>query len=97
MWQVPYIASSFGGVKLGTNGHKDMFDWVTIQLTKLNDQHDVVQLLTTIYCFFTTLKSKYASENVVRYSYFSRFLYFTICDESIVHTKSLGQLHVQWD
>lgn len=42
---VPYIASSLGDVKLGTDGRKDLFDWVTRQLTKLNDQPDVVQLL----------------------------------------------------
>ena len=45
MWQVPYIASSLEGVNIGTNGHRDLFDWVTTQLKKLNDQHDVVQLL----------------------------------------------------
>ena len=45
LWKVPYIASSLGGVKLGTNGHINLFDWVTIQLTKLNDQRDVVELL----------------------------------------------------
>ena len=45
MWEVPYIASSLRGVKLGENGHRDMFDWVTIQLTKFNDQRDVVQFL----------------------------------------------------
>ena len=45
MWHVPYISSSWGGVKRGTNGHKDLFVWVTIQITKLNDQRDVVQLL----------------------------------------------------
>lgn len=42
---VPYIVSSLGDVKLGTDGRKDLFDWVTRQLTKLNDQPDVVQLL----------------------------------------------------
>ena len=45
VWKDPYIASSLEGVKIDTNGHKYMFDWVTIQLTKLNDQRDVVQLL----------------------------------------------------
>ena len=44
VWQVPYIASSLVGVNLGSNGHRDPFDWVTIQLTKLNDQRYVVQL-----------------------------------------------------
>ena len=83
-----------GGVKLGTNGHKYLFDWFTIQLTKLNDEHDVVQLLTTIYCFSSALKSKYASENVVRYSYFSHFLSLTIYDECIVYARSLGKLNV---
>ena len=97
MWKVPYIASSLGGVKLGKNGHKDLFDWVTIKITKLNDHCGVVHYLTTIYCFSSALKSKHASENVVRYSYFFHFLSFTICDKSIVHTESLGQLHVQWD
>ena len=91
----PIYRFILGGVKLGTNGHKYLFDWVTIQLTKLNDQRDVVQPLTTIYCFFSALKSKYSSENFVRYSYFSHFLSFTICDESIVHTRYLVQLHVQ--
>ena len=45
MWKVPYIDLSLGGVKLGRNGHRDMFDWGTIQLTKLNDQRDGVLLL----------------------------------------------------
>ena len=48
MWQVQYIDSSLEGVRIDTNGYRDMFDSVTIQPTKLNDQRDVVQLLKPI-------------------------------------------------
>ena len=34
---------------LATNGHRGLFDWITIQLTKLNDQGDVLQLLKSKY------------------------------------------------
>ena len=37
-----------GGVNVSTNGHRGMFDWVIIQLTKLSDQRNVVQLLKLI-------------------------------------------------
>ena len=92
--EVSIYSFILGGVKLGTNGHKYLFEWVTIKLTEINDHHGVVQLLTIIYCFFNALKSKYASENVVRYSYFSHFLSLTIYDECIVHARSLGKLNV---
>ncbi|XP_057833318.2 protein MOR1-like isoform X1 [Cryptomeria japonica] len=42
---VPYIASALGDVKLGADGRKDLFDWLSRQLTKVNDQPDFVQLL----------------------------------------------------
>eukprot|EP01018_Ginkgo_biloba_P025077 Gb_07658 [translate_table: standard] len=42
---VPYIASALGDAKLGADGRKDLFDWLARQLTKLNDQPDVVLLL----------------------------------------------------
>ena len=36
--QVPYIASALGDVELGADGHKDPFDWLSRQLTKVDDQ-----------------------------------------------------------
>ncbi|KAH9313886.1 hypothetical protein KI387_022513, partial [Taxus chinensis] len=42
---VPYVASALGDVKLGADGRKDLFDWLSRQLAKVNDQPDFVQLL----------------------------------------------------
>ncbi|KAH9313334.1 hypothetical protein KI387_028369 [Taxus chinensis] len=42
---VPYIGSTLSDVKLGADGRKDLFDWLAKQLTKLNDQPDLIQLL----------------------------------------------------
>lgn len=42
---VPYIILALSDAKLGADGRKDLFDWLARQLTKLNDQPDIVQLL----------------------------------------------------
>lgn len=42
---VPYIAAALTDTKLGAEGRKDLFDWLSKQLSGLNDFPDAVQLL----------------------------------------------------
>ncbi|XP_024030608.1 protein MOR1 [Morus notabilis] len=42
---VPYIAAALTDIKLGAEGRKDLFDWLSKQLSGLNDFSDAAQLL----------------------------------------------------
>ncbi|XP_050387830.1 protein MOR1 isoform X1 [Argentina anserina] len=42
---VPYITAAITETKLGAEGRKDLFDWLTRQLSALSDYNDAVQLL----------------------------------------------------
>lgn len=43
--QIPYITAALLETKLGAEGRKDLFDWLTKQLSGLNDFADAVHLL----------------------------------------------------
>ncbi|KAJ4976564.1 hypothetical protein NE237_001670 [Protea cynaroides] len=42
---VPYITAAFAEAKLGAEGRKDLFDWLTKQLSGLSDPSDAIHLL----------------------------------------------------
>eukprot|EP00252_Welwitschia_mirabilis_P027944 TRINITY_DN9838_c0_g1_i1.p1 TRINITY_DN9838_c0_g1~~TRINITY_DN9838_c0_g1_i1.p1 ORF type:complete len:2078 (+),score=475.99 TRINITY_DN9838_c0_g1_i1:649-6234(+) len=42
---VPHITIALADPKLGAEGRKDLFDWLSRQLAKINDQPDMIQLL----------------------------------------------------
>nr|DAD22961.1 TPA_asm: hypothetical protein HUJ06_024424 [Nelumbo nucifera] len=42
---VPYIVTALSDTKLGAEGRKDLFDWLTKQLSGLSDSSDVLHLL----------------------------------------------------
>lgn len=43
--QVPYIAAAWTDAKLGAEGRKDLFEWLSKQLSGLTEFPDAVQLL----------------------------------------------------
>lgn len=42
---MPYITAVLTDAKLGAEGRKDLFDWLSKQLAGLTDFHDAIQLL----------------------------------------------------
>lgn len=43
--QIPYVTAAFLESKLGAEGRKDLFEWLSRQLSQLSDFPDAVQLL----------------------------------------------------
>ncbi|RRT66469.1 hypothetical protein B296_00027906 [Ensete ventricosum] len=44
-YEVPYITAALAESKLGAEGRKDLFDWLTRHLSKANDLSDASPLL----------------------------------------------------
>ncbi|KAK9152687.1 hypothetical protein Sjap_000167 [Stephania japonica] len=83
---VPYITAALADTKIGAEGRKDLFDWLSKQLSGMNDSPDAVHLLKPA---TSALSDKSSEVRKAAEAFISEIL--SVCGPEIV-TKSLKDI-----